>query len=41
MPDTLSFHGDAVTFLGLAGITATFVALVWIYRSFWNSPYRK
>lgn len=41
MPDTLNFTGDSVTFLGFVGVISTFVILVSIYRSYWNSPYRK
>lgn len=40
-PDTLNFNGDATTVLGFIGVTATFVILVTIFRSYYNSPYRK
>jgi hypothetical protein len=36
-----SFQGDAVTFLGLAGVASTIVILVSVWRSYWNSPYRR
>lgn len=41
MPDTLSFSGDAVTFLGLIGVVSTFVILISVFRSYYNSPFRK
>jgi hypothetical protein len=41
MPDTLSFSGNAVTFLGLIGVVSTFVILVSVFRSYYNSPFRK
>jgi len=40
-PDTLNFSGDATTFLGLIGVASTFIILVSIFRSYYNSPYRK
>jgi len=40
-PDTLNFNGDATTLLGFIGVVATFVILVTIFRSYYNSPYRK
>jgi hypothetical protein len=41
MPDTLSFSGNAVTFLGLIGVVSTFVILISVFRSYYNSPFRK
>jgi hypothetical protein len=41
MPDTYSFSGDAVTFLGLIGVVSTAIILVTAYRRYWNSPYRR
>lgn len=41
MPDTLNFHGDAVTFLGFIGVISTFIIMVTVYKSYWKSPYRK
>jgi len=39
--NTLDFNGDFSTFVGILGLVATFGILVWIYRSYWISPYRK
>ena len=39
MPDTYSFGGDAVTFLGLVGILSAFLIVVTAFRRFFNSPY--
>ena len=39
--NTLTFNGDTTTFIGLLGLVATFGILVWVYRSYWISPYRK
>lgn len=41
MPDTYSFSGDAVTFLGLIGVVSTLVIVVTAYRRYWTSPYRR
>lgn len=38
MPETLNFTGDAVTFLGFAGVTFTVFILITIFRAFWSSP---
>ena len=38
-PDTYSFSGDAVTFLGLVGVASAFVIVVTSFRRFFNSPY--
>jgi hypothetical protein len=38
MPNTLDFTGNAVTFLGLVGVTSTFVILVTAFRRYFNSP---
>jgi len=38
-PDTYSFSGDAVTFLGLVGIISAFIIIVTAFRRFFNSPY--
>jgi hypothetical protein len=40
-PDTLNFTGDGVTILGFVGVVSTLVILVSVYRSYWQSPYRK
>lgn len=37
-PDTYTFTGDAVTFLGLVGIISTAIIVVVAYRRHWNSP---
>lgn len=41
MPDTYSFDGNFTTFLGLIGIVSTFVIVVTVYKSYWNSPFRR
>jgi hypothetical protein len=41
MLNTLDFSGDAVTFLGLVGVTSTFIILVTVFRRYFNSPYIK
>ena len=38
-PDTYTFAGDAVTFLGLVGVASTLLILVTAFRRFYNSPY--
>ena len=38
-PDTYTFSGDAVTFLGLVGVLSAFVIIVTAFRRFYNSPY--
>jgi hypothetical protein len=38
-PDTYTFSGDAITFLGLVGVTSTLLILVTAFRRFFNSPY--
>lgn len=40
-PDTLTFTGDAVTYLGLVGVVSTMVILVTAFRRYYNSPLRK
>jgi hypothetical protein len=40
-PDSLNFTGDAVTFLGLVGVTSTLIIVVSVFRSYFNSPLRK
>ena len=40
-PDTYSFSGDAVTFLGLVGVFSTGIILVTAFRRYYNSPLRK
>ena len=38
-PDTYTFTGDAVTFLGLVGVASTLLIVVTAFRRFFNSPY--
>jgi hypothetical protein len=38
-PDTYTFSGDAVTFLGLVGVVSAFIIIVTAFRRFFNSPY--
>lgn len=40
-PDTLNFSGDATTLIGFVGVVSTFIILVTVFRSYYNSPYRK
>jgi hypothetical protein len=40
-PDTYTFSGDAVTFLGLVGVISTGIILVTAFRRYFNSPLRK
>ena len=39
MPDTYSFSGDAITFLGLVGVSSTLLIVVTAFRRFFNSPH--
>ena len=39
MPESYTFTGDAITFLGLVGVTSTLIILVTAFRRFFNSPY--
>ena len=38
-PETYTFSGDAVTFLGLVGVASTLLIVVTAFRRFFNSPY--
>jgi hypothetical protein len=38
---TYQFIGDSTTYLGAVAVIFTPVLLYWIWRSYWNSPYRK
>jgi hypothetical protein len=38
-PDQYTFSGDAVTFLGLIGITSALLIVVTAFQRFFNSPY--
>jgi hypothetical protein len=41
MPESYTFTGDAVTFLGLVGVASTLIILVTAFRRYYNSPLRK
>jgi hypothetical protein len=41
MPESYNFAGDAVTYLGLIGVTSTLIILVSVFRSYYNSPLKK
>lgn len=41
MPETMTFTGDAVTYLGFIGVISTLIIMVSVYRSYANSPLRK
>lgn len=41
MPDTYSFSGDAVTFLGLIGVISTMIIMITAFRRYYNSPMRR
>jgi hypothetical protein len=38
-PDTYTFTGDAITFLGLVGVVSAGIIIVTAFRRFFNSPY--
>jgi len=40
-PDTYTFTGDAVTFIGLIGVISSAVIIFVAYRRYWNSPFRR
>jgi hypothetical protein len=40
-PDTYSFSGDFVTFLGMIGVASTLLIVVTAFRRYYNSPLRK
>ena len=40
-PDTYTFAGDAVTFLGLVGVVSTGIIILTAFRRYFNSPLRK
>jgi hypothetical protein len=41
MPDTYTFDGNLTTIIGLFGLIFTLYVVVFAYRRYWNSPYRK
>ena len=40
-PDTYTFSGDAVTFLGLVGVLSTGIIILTAFRRYYHSPLRK
>jgi len=40
-PDTYSFSGDAITFLGLVGVVSAGIIVVTAFRRFFNSSLNK
>ena len=38
-PDTYTFTGDAITFLGLVGVISAGIIIFTSFRRFFNSPY--
>ena len=40
-PDTYTFSGDAITFLGLVGVVSTGIIILTAFRRYYNSPLRK
>jgi hypothetical protein len=40
-PDSYTFTGDGVTFLGLIGVISTAIIVITVFRSYYNSPLRK
>lgn len=38
-PDTYSFSGNAITYIGLVGVASTLLIVVVAFRRFFNSPY--
>lgn len=40
-PDTYTFAGDAVTFIGMVGVASTLLIVVTAFRRYYNSPLRK
>jgi len=41
MPNTYTFSGDAVTFLGLVGVISTAIIIVTAFRRYYNSSFNK
>jgi hypothetical protein len=41
LPESYNFTGDAVTYLGLLGVISTFIIVVTVFKSFFNSPLNK
>jgi len=40
-PDTYTFSGDTITFLGLVGVVSTLIIIVTAFRRFYSSPLNK
>jgi hypothetical protein len=40
-PDTYTFSGDAITFLGLVGVISTGIIVYTAFARYFNSPLRK
>ena len=40
-PDTYTFSGDAITFLGLVGVISTGIIVLTAFRRYFSSPLRK
>jgi hypothetical protein len=40
-PDTYTFSGDAITFLGLVGVLSTGIIVLTAFRRYYSSPLRK
>lgn len=38
-PETFTFNGNVITFLGLIGVSSTLLILVVAFRRYFNSPY--
>ncbi len=38
-PDTYTFTGDGITFLGLVGVVSAGIIIITAFRRFFNSPY--
>jgi hypothetical protein len=41
LPESYNFTGDAVTYLGLVGVISTFIIVVTVFKSFYQSPLNK
>lgn len=39
--NTYDFAGNSTTFVGAIALFVTPVLMYWIFRSYWNIPYRK
>jgi hypothetical protein len=41
MPQSYTFSGDAVTFLGLVGVSSTLIIIITAFRRYFNSSLLK